>query len=64
MVLNIGTSLCHFDGLGENEVICQEIEKLYLNRMWGTFLVVQWLRKHLPVQGDKGSIPGWGTKIP
>ena len=31
---------------------------------WGTFLVVQWLRICLPVQGDVGSIPGRGTKIP
>ena len=30
----------------------------------GTSLVGQWLRIHLPMQGDMGSIPGWRTKIP
>ena len=30
----------------------------------GTFLVVQWLRICLAMQGDLGLIPGWGTKIP
>ena len=29
-----------------------------------TFLVVQWLRLHLPVEGVAGSIPGWEAKIP
>ena len=29
-----------------------------------TSLVVQWLRLHTPNVGDKGSTPGWGTKIP
>ena len=65
MAYNIGTSLCHFDGLGENEVTCQVLEKLYFNRTWGTFLVVQWLRIHLPGQGQAGAlqlsaIPGAG----
>ena len=26
--------------------------------------MVQWLRLHAPNEGDAGSIPGWGTKIP
>ena len=30
----------------------------------GTSLLVQWLRIHLPMQGDVGLTPGWGTKIP
>ena len=30
----------------------------------GTCLLVQWLRIHLAMQKDKGSIPGRGTKIP
>ena len=30
----------------------------------GTSLVGQWLRIHLPMQGNMGSIPGWRTKIP
>ena len=30
----------------------------------GTCLLVQWLRIHLAMQGDKGSIPDRGTKIP
>ena len=30
----------------------------------GTSLVAQWLRIHLPVQRNLGSILGWGTKIP
>ena len=30
----------------------------------GTSLVVQWLKICLVIQGDMGSIPGWGTKIP
>ena len=30
----------------------------------GTCLLVQMLRIHLAMQGDKGSIPGRGTKIP
>ena len=29
-----------------------------------TFLVVQWLRLHLPMKGVAGSIPGWEAKIP
>ena len=29
----------------------------------GTFLVVQWLRLHLPMQGVVGSIPDQGAKI-
>ena len=29
----------------------------------GTFLVVQWLRLHLPMQGVVGSIPDPGAKI-
>ena len=30
----------------------------------GISLVVQWLRNHLPMQRDMGSIPGQGTRIP
>ena len=30
----------------------------------GASLVAQWLRVHLLVWGDMGSIPGWGTRIP
>ena len=26
--------------------------------------VVQWLRRHLPMQGGVGLIPDWETKIP
>ena len=29
-----------------------------------TSLVVQWSRICVPIPGDAGSIPGWGTKIP
>ena len=32
--------------------------------MWGTPLVVQWLRLYLPMKGDAGSIPGQGMKSP
>ena len=32
--------------------------------MFGTFLVVQWLRVHAPNAGGQGLIPGQGTKIP
>ena len=31
--------------------------------MWGTSLVVQWLRFHAFTAADSGSIPGQGTKI-
>ena len=34
-----------------------------LKKFTGTFLVVQGLRICLPMQGDKGLSPGWGTKI-
>ena len=37
--------------------------ELKLNKIDGTFLVVLWLRLHLPVQGMGGSIPGQGAKI-
>ena len=30
--------------------------------MWGTSLVVQWLRLHDPNAGTSGSIPGQGTR--
>ena len=30
----------------------------------GTALAVQWLRRHLPMQGGGGSIPGRGFQIP
>ena len=30
----------------------------------GTSLAVQWLRDHLPAQGDVGSTPGLEAKIP
>ena len=30
----------------------------------GNSLAVQWLGLHAPLQGGKGSISGWGTKIP
>ena len=30
----------------------------------GISLVVQWLRLRASTAGGKGSIPGWGTKIP
>ena len=29
-----------------------------------TSLAVQWLGLHASTAGDKGSIPGWGIKIP
>ena len=28
----------------------------------GTFLVVQWLRLHIPSARNLSSIPGWGTR--
>ena len=34
------------------------------NEIQGTSLVFQWLRLHASKQGDMGSIPGQGTKIP
>ena len=34
-----------------------------LKRVPGTFLVVQWLRLHIPMQGGVSSIPGWRAKI-
>ena len=30
----------------------------------GTSLVAQWLRIHIPMQRNSGSILGWGAKIP
>ena len=30
----------------------------------GTSLAVQWLRLCISNEGDMGSVPGWGTKIP
>ena len=30
----------------------------------GTSLVIHWLGVCLPVAGDMGSIPGWGSKSP
>lgn len=30
----------------------------------GWDVCVQWLRVHLPVQRDAGSIPGWGARVP
>ena len=30
--------------------------------LWGTSLVVQWLRLHIPKARDQGLIPGQGTR--
>ena len=38
--------------------------KAFAQELQGTSLAVQWLRLHLPVQGNAGSIPGEGIKIP
>ena len=38
--------------------------KAFAQELQRTSLAVQWLRLHLPVQGDAGSIPSEGTKIP
>jgi len=35
-----------------------------ISRTLGTSWVVQWLKKTPCNAGDKGSIPGWGAKIP
>ena len=35
----------------------------WIKKMWGTSLVVQWLRFHAFTAADSGSIPGQGTKI-
>ena len=32
--------------------------------LMGNFLVVQWLGLHTSSAGGRGSIHGWGTKIP
>ena len=37
--------------------------KAFAQELQRTSLAVQWLRLHLPMQGDAGSIPGEGTKI-
>ena len=36
----------------------------FKNILKRTFLVVQWLRLHVPTAGFVGSVPGWGIKIP
>ena len=41
-----------------------DVNKLLKDNEVGTFLVAQWLRLYLPMQGDAGSIPGCGAKIP
>ena len=41
--------------------ICDPLVRIW---MMGTFPVVQWLRIRLPIQGNMGSSPGQGTKIP
>ena len=38
--------------------------KAFAQELQGTSLAVQCLRLHLPMQGNAGSIPGEGTKIP
>ena len=38
--------------------------KAFAQELQGTSLKVQWSRLHLPMQGDVGSIPSEGTKIP
>ena len=35
---------------------------LLFKNVFGTPLVAQWLRRHIPSAGDLGSIPGWGTR--
>ena len=42
------------------------IDFLYLTMkfMYGTSLVVQWLRCHIFNAGEQGLIPGWGIKVP
>ena len=41
-----------------------DVDKVLKDNEVGTFLVAQWLRLYLPMQGDAGSIPGCGAKIP
>ena len=36
----------------------------WIKKMWGTSLVVQWLRLRSSNAGGAGLIPGRGTKIP
>ena len=38
--------------------------KAFAQELQGTSLAVQWLRLHLPLQGNAGLIPGEGIKIP
>ena len=37
---------------------------LTIKFMYGTSLVVQWLKLHIFNAGEPGLIPGWGIKIP
>ena len=41
-------------------LFCSMIQSLIKIIYYGASLVVQWLRIHLVMQGDTGSIPGWG----
>ena len=58
---------CNIVGtVNEPDTSCRAPQNLkYVTiRYNGTSLVVQWLRIHLAMQGDSGSIPGRGTKVP
>ena len=36
----------------------------HLKAAVGSFLAVQWLGHHASTAEARGSVPGWGTKIP
>ena len=53
-----------FDFRKKNFLIKWITVRSFKNSPWGASLVVQWLRLCASVAGNRGSIPGWGTKIP
>ena len=62
---------CRCNCMSEDEIrrkqadlILMGLVSLQKEDIWSTSLVVQWLRRCLAMQGDDGSIPDWGTKIP
>ena len=62
---------CRCNCMSEDEIrrkqadlILMGLVSLQKEEIWSTSLVVQWLRRCLAMQGDDGSIPDWGTKIP
>ena len=50
---------CYFEKTKKNTLVNERAQKVDS----GTFLVVQWLRRHAPNVGCVGFIPGCGTKI-